>query len=352
MAPPLVIAASRRRGAGAAGGGRDRGADGAERRPRLVATPRTASRARRRSLAREAAKRVGAAHQPQSSSSPISPAGDRRRRSAAPGCRAGSRGCDAIEPPWRTARISGGALDQLVARQREQNRPWACAPSQCPERPTRCSSVAMVRGDPSWQTRSTWPTSMPSSSEAVATTTRDARRSSAPPRPRSRILRDRLPWCAATLPSPRRSLELVRDALDQAARVDEDQRRAVRCACDRRCGRRCRRTARACDRPELLLGDLDAEVELAAVADVDDGAIGRRRRGSARSLPTSNRAIPSIGFCVALRPMRCRRRPARASSRSSDSARWAPRLSPATAWISSTITVSRGGQHLAGCRPR
>ena len=37
-------------------------------------------------------------------------------------------------------------------------------------------------------------------------------------------------------------------------------------------------------------------------------------------------------------------------SRSSDSARWAPRLVPATAWISSTITVSTEPQDLAGAR--
>ncbi len=45
------------------------------------------------------------------------------------------------------------------------------------------------------------------------------------------------------------------------------------------------------------------------------------------------------GFCVADRPMRTVRRPHRASSRSRLSARWLPRLLPATAWISSTITV-------------
>ena len=34
----------------------------------------------------------------------------------------------------------------------------------------RCSATAMERGEPIWQTRSTVPISMPSSSEAVATT--------------------------------------------------------------------------------------------------------------------------------------------------------------------------------------
>ena len=56
-------------------------------------------------------------------------------------------------------------------------------------------------------------------------------------------------------------------------------------------------------------------------------------------VPTRNLPTSSMGFCVADRPMRVSRRPHSASSRSSDSARWLPRLLAATAWISSTITV-------------
>ncbi len=44
-------------------------------------------------------------------------------------------------------------------------------PTLCPERPARCRKVAIERGEPSWQTRSTSPISSPSSSEAVATNT-------------------------------------------------------------------------------------------------------------------------------------------------------------------------------------
>ena len=54
--------------------------------------------------------------------------------------------------------------------------------------------------------------------------------------------------------------------------------------------------------------------------------------------PTRNRATSSSGFCVAERPMRCTSRPACSASRSSVTARCAPRLVCATAWISSTIT--------------
>ncbi len=55
--------------------------------------------------------------------------------------------------------------------------------------------------------------------------------------------------------------------------------------------------------------------------------------------PVRNRVIRSIGFVVAEMPTRVGGRSHSASSRSSDSARCAPRLLPASAWISSTITV-------------
>ncbi len=65
--------------------------------------------------------------------------------------------------------------------------------------------------------------------------------------------------------------------------------------------------------------------------------------GGAPRAPTRRRAATSMGRTVAESPMRCGRgRPdetTRSSSRSTESARWAPRLSGATAWISSRITV-------------
>ena len=73
------------------------------------------------------------------------------------------------------------------------------------------------------------------------------------------------------------------------------------------------------------------------MAGVDDRAVGsarrrrRRRPGSAR--PSRSASASPTGRCAAAR------RPHSASSRSSDSARCAPRLFGATAWISSTITV-------------
>ena len=55
-----------------------------------------------------------------------------------------------------------------------KRRPSGFAPTQWPERPMRCSATAIARGEPSWTTRSTEPMSMPSSSEAVATTARSS----------------------------------------------------------------------------------------------------------------------------------------------------------------------------------
>ena len=57
-------------------------------------------------------------------------------------------------------------------------------------------------------------------------------------------------------------------------------------------------------------------------------------------VPPRKRATSSIGRTVADSPMRCAGSSSSASRRSSDSARWAPRLVPLTACTSSTITVS------------
>ena len=57
-------------------------------------------------------------------------------------------------------------------------------------------------------------------------------------------------------------------------------------------------------------------------------------------VPPRNRATSSTGRTVADSPIRRAGRSRRASRRSRESARWAPRLVPATAWTSSTMTVS------------
>ncbi len=72
------------------------------------------------------------------------------------------------------------------------------------------------------------------------------------------------------------------------------------------------------------------------------------RQAGSRGLPlapTRKRATFSIGFCVADSPIRSSGRGHSACRRSSDSARWLPRLLPARAWISSTISA-HPGEHL------
>ena len=55
--------------------------------------------------------------------------------------------------------------------------------------------------------------------------------------------------------------------------------------------------------------------------------------------PVRKRATADSGFCVADRPMRTSGQAHSACRRSRLKARWLPRLLPATAWISSTITL-------------
>ena len=141
------------------------------------------------------------------------------------------------------------------------------------------------------------------------------------------------PWWAATWSSPSRSPSWCATPLGQPPGVDEHERRpvvgdvrgdAVEDLVDLLAGE---------GRLELAVGQLEREVEAAPVPAVDD------RSGSGSPAPTSRRAAVSIGL---------RRREAdpaggrsvTASSRSSVSARCEPRLSRATAWISSTMTVS------------
>ncbi len=75
---------------------------------------------------------------------------------------------------------------------------------------------------------------------------------------------------------------------------------------------------------------------------------------AARAAPAGRRPgtslTSSIGRTVADRPIRCAGLSSRASSRSRDSARCAPRFVPATACTSSTITVSHAAQRLAARR--
>ena len=203
--------------------------------------------------------------------------------------------------------------------------------------------MAIERVAPTWITRSTSPMSMPSSSEAVATSARSwpaLSRCSAS----SRRSRERLPWWLVTASSPRSLRELGGDALGHLARVHEHERRAVLAD---------QLGHALVDLLPLLVG-ADGGQRRGRDLDAPGRARGTCPRPPARSRgprPTRNRPTSSSGFCVAERPMRWTGRPASASSRSSESARWLPRLSRTSAWISSTITVRTLAQH-AAARPR
>ena len=139
----------------------------------------------------------------------------------------------------------------------------------------------MARGEPIWQTSSTGPTSIPSSSDAVATS---ARRS--PARSRVSTMRrraaERLPWWAATsseasTSSPPRRLvlaqalgQLVGHPLGHLARVDEDQRGAVVPGVLGDAVEDVGHLTAAHDGLELGRGQLDGHLEVAGVAAVDD----------------------------------------------------------------------------------
>ena len=231
------------------------------------------------------------------------------------------------------------ALDQLVARHARRCAPWACRRRR--GRRDRCagagprSSAASRAGTPARRRRC----------RCRARATR-----SPPPRAaapfcslRSTARRVRLasaPWCAATTPSPSRS---SRSCATRSARRRLGTKISVVLCSSMSAAEPLvdvAPTLRA--RPPRASGSLGtsiAEIERLLASGVDDAAgpraaARRCRRGSA---PTSaGRLAPSpTGRCA------CSRRVLHsASSRSSESARCAPRLLPTSAWISSTITVS------------
>ena len=169
-----------------------------------------------------------------------------RPRSAAPARRAARRA-----GRWRRARRGAPRGTSAAHSTRSSRDVGKDAPlGQCraivwPDRPTRCSSVAIRCGDPIWQTRSTCPMSMPSSSDAVATSAR--RLPALEPRfgVEPRLLRQ-----AAVMRGHRLVAEplaeMPRQALGHPPRVDEHQRRAVLRRRARR-GGRSTRSHTSCD---------------------------------------------------------------------------------------------------------
>ncbi len=193
----------------------------------------------------------------------------------------------------------------------------------------RCSATEKLRGDSSWMTRSTAPTSRPSSSDAVATAQRTWPRfsfSSA----RSRTGRASEPWWATTWSSPSRCPRAC--ATRSTCRRVLTKTSVVRCS-RQSCAMRSWISSRC---------SLEATAHSSSRGTSMRTSSGRRAPLSTMAQgwpPVRKRPISSMGRCVAESPMRTQRRPQSASSRSSESMRWAPRLSRATAWISSTTTV-------------
>ena len=245
--------------------------------------------------------------------------------------------------------------------------PLLGSPTECPARPMRCRPRLTAPGDSTWMTRSTAPMSMPSSSDDVATIAFSSPRLSWSSTI-TRCSRASEPWWACTssivglasVAAPRQQLvEPGSQPLRQPAGVGEDDRRAVlqhefeHPRVDAGPDARPRRRRPPPGSPSGVAAspgsrhvvdrDDDLDLERLAHAGVDD----LHRRGDSPTKPPRNRAISSSGRCVAESPMRCGGLSVTSSSRSSVSARWAPRLVAARAWISSMITASTPLQRLA-----
>ena len=248
------------------------------------------------------------------------------------------------------------------------------SPTWWPARPMRCSPDATDGGDSTCTTRSTAPMSMPSSSDEVATTARsrpDLRASSIIAR---RSL-DTDPWCAIarSAGAPRVTsdgtmtcaggrdggsgsapgsvssawISLSRAVSRSARRRELTNTIVERCAVTR--STTCRSTCGQIDPwPAVPAGAVTpGAVAVRSVMSSTGTRTVRSKRlsepgattATGRS-PARNRATSCGGRTVADNPTRWAGASSSASRRSRLSARCAPRLVPATAWISSTITVS------------
>ena len=131
----------------------------------------------------------------------------------------------------------------------------------------------MDRGDPTWQTRSTAPMSIPNSREDVAThslTRPSLSRCSAS----WRVFWDRLPWWATTDSSPQSLRHLVGEALYETACVHEQQRGVVALGKLRYAVQNQVPLVVGGDGPKLVLGQLKCQVHGPGVAGIHDEAVG------------------------------------------------------------------------------
>ena len=264
----------------------------------------------------------------------------------------------------------------------------------------RCRPLATDGGASIWTTRSIAPMSMPSSSDEVATSAAQRGPPSARPRSRRAAARASEPWCARTSVSPASSFSapasrsarrrlLTKISVERCARISSSSRGWIADQIDgarralRRPGRSGCRSASS-SRAMSSTGTSIVSSQRLLRAGVDDGdgrgtstrAVGAgelvARSRSAASAGASRvgvraRAAPAVGASALRRRRetapprraaaasptgRCAAAAARhsASSRSSDSARCAPRLVGTSAWISSMMTVSTAAQRLARVR--
>ena len=227
-------------------------------------------------------------------------------------------------------------------------------PTWCPARPARCSPRATVVGDSTMTTRSTAAMSMPSSREEVAATAR-----SAPVfRPSSmarRCSRDTEPWWALTISSPARALSWAarrstrvrlfeKMIVERWARTSSRRRGYIAGQIERRRGG-VPGSAGGRSASGRVMSSTGTTISRSSCLSrgASTTATGRGRQVPRATVPPPRkRAMASRGRWVAERPMRCGGASAISSRRSSERARWEPRLVPATAWTSSTMTQRTG----------
>ena len=196
----------------------------------------------------------------------------------------------------------------------------------------RCSATAIDRGEPIWQTRSTEPMSMPSSSDAVATTARSSPRL----QPLLRVEPQRARQAAVmrehgVFAQPLG--QMMRDALGEPARVDEHQRGPMLGRSARRGDRRSPPTSRCSRRRPVRPSALRPRGPSCGGGRVDDRdvgvAVGREELRDLFDRPHGRRQADSLRAraaglfdeivepCQRQRQMRTRacRRPPRGSRR-------------------------------------
>ena len=302
----------------------------------------------------------------------------------------------------RASRASTAAHATRSPRNFGKMTPRLAAPIVWPARPMRCRPLATDGGASIWTTRSIAPMSMPSSSDEVATSAAqlagleqvldlDAlRRARASRGARAPAVSPASSLSAPASRSARRrlltkiSVERVRAHQLQQARMDRASRSTARTGpCDagplgmllglRRsapCPRPALRSSARAASSARRVDDRDRRDSSAAPRSAANSSwIASSRLGVGAPLRRLRCARPARGAAAWLRRRRGSARPRRAaaasptgrcaaaarvarsaSSRSSDSARCAPRLVGTSAWISSMITVSTDAQRLARVR--